>query len=158
MQDTEKTREIGPDEPRVFGEPFKGFGRGFEHGLVCDAWIRADAGTQGGRDGEGEEEVRPGQLLLQMVREPLLGFMLLALGTVAIATGMVNAVFFPTAGALIEAMPIMSAAAVLDGADDLAVHGGEVGVTLQVRWPKGVEDIAEGGHGRSPCMRALRRS
>ena len=52
----------------------------------------------------------------------------------------------------------MSALAVLDGADDLAVGGGEVGIALQVFWRKGGEDIAEGGHDRSPCMRALRRS
>ena len=84
--------------------------------------------------------------------------MLLTLGTVAVATGMIDAVLLPTALALIEAMAVVSAAAVLDGADDLAVRGGEVGVTRKVRWPKGGEDIAEGGHGRRPCMRALMRS
>jgi hypothetical protein len=37
------------------------------------------------------------------------------------------------------------------------VHQWEVRVTLQVLRGKGGEDIAQGGHGRSPCMRALRR-
>ena len=102
--------------------------------------------------------MRPGQLFVEVVREPLRGCMLLTLGAVAVATGMVDAVLPPTVGALIEAMAVVAALAVLDGADDLAVCEGEVGVTLQVFWRKGVKDIAEGGHGRSPCMRGLRRS
>jgi len=58
--------------------------------------------------------------------------MLLTLGTVAVATGMVDAVLSPTAGALIEAMAVRAALALLDGADDLAVRDGEVGRALQV--------------------------
>ncbi len=107
---------------------------------------------------EGEEEVRPRELFVQMVLEPLLSFMLLALGTVPVATGMIDAVLFPTALALIEAMAVMAALALLDSTDNLAVRGGEVGIALKVFWRKGGEDIAQGGHGRSPCMRALRRS
>ena len=84
--------------------------------------------------------------------------MMLTLGAVAIATGMMDAVVSPTALALIEAMAVVAALAMSDGADDLAVRGGEVGITLKVLWRKGVEDIAEGGHGRSPCRRELIRS
>jgi hypothetical protein len=47
--------------------------------------------------------------------------MMLALWTVSIPTGMMNAVLPPTVLALIEAVSVMSAAAVLDGAADLAV-------------------------------------
>ena len=103
----------------------------------------------------GDEEMRPGQLFLQMVGEPLLGCMLLALGTVAVATGVMDAVFFPTVWALIEAMPIMAAAAVLDGADDLAVRGGEVGIALQVFWRKGGEDIAAGWSWQEPVHEGI---
>ena len=71
--------------------------------MVREALMRADKGSEGLRDGEGEEEVRPGQLCVQVVREPLLGCMLLALGTVAVATGMMDAVVLPTAWALLEA-------------------------------------------------------
>jgi hypothetical protein len=67
VQDTGATGEIGPDEPLVFGEPFEGVSRGGEHGVVRAALLGADKGTQGLRDGEGEEEVRPGKLLLQVV-------------------------------------------------------------------------------------------
>ena len=69
--------------------------RGVEHGLVREALMRADEGSERLRDGEGEEEVRPGQLFVQVVLEPLLGFMLLTLGAVAVATGMVHAVCAP---------------------------------------------------------------
>ena len=158
MQDAGEPREVGPDEALVCGEPFEGRGRGVKHGLVREALMRADEGSEGLRDGEGEEEVRPGQLFVQVVLEPLLGCMLLTLGTVAVATGMMDAVVPPTALALREAVAVMAALALLDGADDLAVCGGEVGIALQVFWRKGGEDLAEGGHGRSPCMRALRRS
>ena len=65
--------------------------------------------------------MRPGQLFIQVMLEPLLSFMLLALGTVAVATGMIDAVLSFTVWALIEAMAIGAAAAVLDGADHLTV-------------------------------------
>jgi len=71
---------------------------------------------------------------------------------------MIDAVVPPTVLALIEAMAVVAALALLDGADDLAVRDGEVGVVRKIFWSKGVEDIAEGGHGWSPCMRALRRA
>jgi hypothetical protein len=158
MQDAGETRKVCPDEPLVLGQPFEGERRGGEHGVVRAALMRADEGSERLRHGEGEEEVRPGQLLLQVVCEPLLGFMLLTLGTVAVATRMIDAVLPPTTWALIEAVAVVSALAVLDSADDLAVGGGQVGIALQVFWSKSREDIAEGGHGRSPCMRVLRRA
>ena len=117
----------------------------------------ANEGAEHLRHGEGEEEVRPGQLLLQVVLEPLPGLMLLALGTVAVATRMLDAVLLPTAGARIEAVAIVSASALLDGADDRAVSEGQMGVALQVLGRKRSADLTERGHGRSPCIRALRR-
>jgi len=53
--------------------------------------------------------------------KPLLAFMLLALGTVPVATGMMDAVVLATTLALREAVAIVPALALLDGADDLAV-------------------------------------
>jgi hypothetical protein len=66
MQDTGKTRESGADEPLVCREPFACPSRGGEQGVVCEALMRADKRAQGLRDGEGEEEVRAGQLFLQV--------------------------------------------------------------------------------------------
>ena len=84
--------------------------------------------------------------------------MLLALGTVAIAAGMLDAVWPPTVWARREAVAVMAALALLDGADGPAVRSGEVGGALQVFGRTGGEDVAQGSHGRSPRMRALRRS
>jgi hypothetical protein len=158
VQDAGEPREVGPDEALVFGQPFEGRCRRVKQGVVCEALMRADEGSERLRDGEGEEEVRPGKLLFEVVCEPLLGFMLLTLWTVAVATGMVDAVVSPTGLALIKAVAVRAALALLDGVDGFAVGGGEVGRALKVFWREGVEDVAEGGHGRSPCMRALRRS
>jgi hypothetical protein len=102
--------------------------------------------------------MRPGKLFVQVVLEPLLGFMLLPLGTVAVTTGMIDAMLSPTAWALIEAMAVGAALALLDSADGLAVCSGEGGRALQVLRGKSREDIAESRHGSSPCMSALRRS
>ena len=93
--------------------------------------------------------MRPGQLVLQGVWSPLVGLMLLALRTVAVATSMLDAVVPPTAGALREAVTVLATAARLDGAEDRAVRGGEGGVAFQRGWRTGVKDIAEGGHDRS---------
>jgi hypothetical protein len=38
------------------------------------------------------------------------------------------------------------------------VDEGQMGVALQVLGCEGREDLTQGRHGRSPCMRPLRRS
>ncbi len=158
MQDSGKTRQRCPDATLVCGEPFAGVRRGGAQGVGSEAWMGVEQGTPGRRDGAGEEEVRPGALLLQVVVSPRLGCMLLTRRTVAGATGMLDAVVRATAVALRDAVARVSAVAVLEGADDLAVRGGESGRTLQGLRRKGGADLAEGGQGRSPGMRALRRS
>jgi hypothetical protein len=102
--------------------------------------------------------VRPRELFVEVGLKPLLGFLLLALGAVAVATSMIDAVVSRTVWALIEARARGAAAAVLDGADHLTVCGGEVRRALQVFGRKGGEDIPQGGHGSRPCMRVVRRS
>jgi hypothetical protein len=92
MQDPGEPREVCPDEALVLGQPLEGRGRRLKQGVVREALMRADEGSERLRDGEGEEEVRPGQLFVQVVLKPLLGCMLLTLGTVAVATGMIDAV------------------------------------------------------------------
>ena len=129
-----------------------------EHGVVGDALMGAEQGAQGLRDREGAEDVRPRELCGQGMMSPLLGCMRLALGTVAVAPGMMDAVLPPTALALREAVAIVPAVARLASADDRAVRGGEVGRVLQGLWGAGREDVTQGGQGRRPCMRALRRS
>ena len=158
MEDAGKPWEIDPEETLVLGQPFEGHGRRVKHRLVRGALMRADEGSERLRDCEGEEEMRPRELFGQVVLEPLLRCMLLALGTVPVATGTIDAVFFPTALALIEAVAVMSALALLDGTDGLTVCSGEGGRALQGLRGKSRADSAESRHGSSPCMRALRRS
>jgi hypothetical protein len=95
--------------------------------------------------------------VVEVVLEPRLGFLLLALGTVAVATGMVHVMLPSTRVALIEAVPIVAAVALLDGTEDLAVGEGQLGVALQVLGSKGGADLAEGGHDRSlpSCVNAV---
>lgn len=93
-----------------------------------------------------------------MVVKPLLGFRLLPLGTGAVTTGMLDAVVGPAALALIQAVTVSAALALLAGTDALTVREGEGGVALPVCWRKGGKDGAAGDHGRSSCLRALRRS
>ena len=64
--------------------------------------------------------MRPGQLCGQVMVEPLLGFMLLTLRAMTIATGMIDTVVPPTVVALIEAVTVMAALALMDGTDDRA--------------------------------------
>ncbi len=92
--------------------------------------VRTDAGSEGLRHGEGKEEVRLGQLFVQVVLEPLMSCMLLTLGAVAVAARMLDAMLLPTVLALREAMAVRTALALLDGADDLAVRSGEMGIAL----------------------------
>jgi hypothetical protein len=158
MPDTGTTRESGPDEPRVFGEPCASRGRRLNQALGRKALLRAAEGSQRLRDGEGEEEVRPGQLCVSVVLEPWLGCMLLTRRTGPVTTGMMDAVLLATTLALREAVARVPTVARLAGADDRAGCEGQMGGALQVLWRKGGEEIAQGGHGRSPCMRALRRA
>src|SRR5712691_7544284 len=121
MQDPGEPWEVRADEALVGGQPLESRGRRLQHRLGREALMGADEGSERLRDGEGEEEVRPGQLLLQGMLEPLLGCMLLTLGTVAVATGMMDALLSCTVWALRETRAIGAAAAVLDGADPLTV-------------------------------------
>jgi hypothetical protein len=149
VEDAGAPREGGAEEALILGQPLAGHGRRLQQGVRREALMRADKGSQRLRDGAGEEEVRPGELCGEMVLEPLLGCMLLTLRTMAMATGMMDTVVAPTVLALRKAVAVRAALALLDGADDVAVGGGEVGVALQVFRRKGSKESAEGGHDRS---------
>src|SRR3954451_20924114 len=104
MEDAGKAGEGGADEALLVSEPFAGLRRGCEHGLGGDAWMRADKRAQGLRDGAGNEAVWSRKLFVTLVREPLLGVVMLPLRAGAIATGMMDAGVFATAWALGEAV------------------------------------------------------
>jgi hypothetical protein len=158
MQDPGEPGEVCPDKARVCGQPLAGHGGRLEHGLGREALLRADKGTQGRRDGAGAEAVWSRELLVPVVREPLSSFLRVALRTVAMATGRLDAGWPPTGVARREAVAGRAALALLDGAEDLAVGGGERGRAFQGLRGKGGEERAPGGQGRSPGRRGLRRS
>ena len=85
MQEAGATRQASTDKAGLFGEAFDGLRGRCEQGGIGALLRRADEGSEGFGDGEGHEEVGSGKLFVQMVLEPLLSFMMLALGTVAIA-------------------------------------------------------------------------
>jgi hypothetical protein len=158
LQDPGDPQESGADEALSLGELCQSPGSGVKQGLIRGALRRADEGTQGFRDGEGAEEMRPRELCVEVVLEPLLRCILLTLGAVAIATGMLDAMVSAPGWALLAAVAVRTAAALLEGADDLTVRGGERGRALQGLWAKGRADLTQSDHGKSPCLRALRRS
>jgi hypothetical protein len=121
MQDTGKTRARCPDAPLVGGEPCERRGRRRQPGVGREALRRAAEGSQRLRDGAGEEAVRPGQLYVQRVLEPWLGWMRLPLRTVPVATGMMDAGVSPTTLARREAVAVGSTVALVESAADLAV-------------------------------------
>ena len=116
------------------------------------------AETQRLRHGEGEEAIRPGQLLLQVVVEPLLRLIVLTLGAMAIAAGVQDAVTPSAALARLEAVSGVSGAAVEDGMHRFVVRRGQGGMPRDILRRIGGEDVRDGGHGWSPRIRVLIRS
>ena len=129
-----------------------------QQGVGRAALVRADAGFARRRAGAGAEEGRPGELVVEGVVEPRRRCMLLTWWAMTLATGMLDTVVPPTVVAVREAVTVMAALARWEGAEDLAVRKREVGRALQGLGRQGGEDVAEGGHSRSPCLRAFRRS
>jgi hypothetical protein len=148
-QDSGAPRQVRPHATCVGGQPFEGRSRRVEQGLVGGALRRAEAGAERCRNREGAEAVWPRQLFLKVRCKPLRGCMLLPRRAMTIATGMVHAVVAPTRVALREAVAVGAAVALWESAEDLAVCGGERGITCKVCWRKSREDSAEGGHDRS---------
>ena len=64
--------------------------RGLEQSRVTEALVLAHEGAQLFWNGKGDQEVMAWELALDLFFEPLLGFVVLAGGAVAIATGAKN--------------------------------------------------------------------
>ena len=103
MQDAGKAGQIGTQQAGIARQLLEGLGRGLKQGLVALAFMGAEKGSERLGDGEGEQEVRHGQLAGLLVEDPLTGLMLLALRAVTIAAGAMNEMFLTALGALIQA-------------------------------------------------------
>src|SRR5712691_7578488 len=152
MQDASKAGQSRADEARVFGEAFESLCRGREQGLVRQPWMGAAQGAQRFRHGEGDQEIRSGQLCTELVVQPLRGVLMLTLWTVSIATGMGDVMMVSTTFAGIEAIAVGAGAAAADGVNGLVVRGREIGRALDILWSVGGEDVAQGDHDDRPRM------
>ena len=65
MQNAGEPGEVRPDETLILGEAVEGSRRGIEQGLVGEALMRAEEGSESLRDGKGEEKVWPRELSFQ---------------------------------------------------------------------------------------------
>ena len=82
-----------------------------------------------------------------LLGEPLLGFVMLAIGAMPIAAGAIDKVVLGAALAVIEGDAELTAAAVNDGMDDFSVLVGDaLGVPLKVFGSELREDLLDGGH------------
>src|ERR1700724_3345057 len=87
MQDPEEAWEIGTDVLRIEGEFFDGLRGRPEQSAITDARVLPHERTQLLWDGKRDEEVVAWELTPDLFFEPLLGFIVLAGGAVAIAAG-----------------------------------------------------------------------
>src|SRR2546426_9443170 len=100
--------------------------------------------------------MRPWQLFLQLVVEPLLRLSVLTLWAMAIAAGVQDAVTPSAALARREAVSVVSGAAVEDSMDRFVVGRGQGGMPRDILRRIGVGDVSGGGIGRSPRIQGVR--
>ena len=87
VKDPEEAGEIGADVLWICGEFFDGIRGGLEQSGVTEALVLAHERAQLFWDGEGDQKVMTRELAFELFLEPLLGFVVLAGGAVAIAAG-----------------------------------------------------------------------
>ena len=97
-----KPGQIGTEQAGIARQLLEGLGRGSKQGLVAHPLMGAEKAAKRLGHGEGEQEVRHGQLAGLLGVEPLTGFMLLALRAVAVAAGAMDKMLMTAVGTLIE--------------------------------------------------------
>ena len=111
----------------------------------------AHEGSQLFRDRERDQKMMTRELALDLSLEPLLSFVVLAGGTVAITTGNKELLRLGTAIASVKSHPASLGATGHDGIDDFAMGPGHCrGIALEILGAKGCKDFTDGGHGRVP--------
>ena len=131
MQDPKEAGEIGADVLWIEGEFFNGLRGSLEQSGVTGTLVLAHERTQLLWDGKRDEEVVTRELALDLFSQPLLSFIVLAGGTVAIAAGAKELARLSAALTLVERDTTSLRTAGDDGIDDLAVslrHLGGVNV------------------------------
>ena len=154
MQDAEEAGEIGADVLLIEGEFFDGIGGRLEQSAVTGALVLPHEGAQLLWDGKGDQEVMTRELALELFFEPLLGFVVLASGAVAITAGAKELLRLSAALTLVECGTARLRTTGDDGIDDFLVSlGHRGGVTLEILGCEGSKDFMDGGHDRVPPSR-----
>jgi len=154
MQDAEEAWEVATDVFWICGEFFDGIGRSLEQSRVTDALVLTHEGAQLLWDCEGDQKVVARQLALDLFSQPLLGLIVLAGGTVAIAAGAKELARLSAALTLVERDTAGLRTTGREGIDDVAVSlGNGASVTLEILGCEGGEDFMNGGHDRVPPSR-----
>jgi hypothetical protein len=143
VQDADQT-ELSPDKTGVLGQMLCRSRRGLKEQVINKRLVTAGDWAQGGGQGEGEHEVRDWQQKILLFLQPFLGFVVLTLGTVAVAAGMVAVLGLVTSGAGVDLPTQGGCAALLDGAHGPLVAGEQaIGVLLAIGGTVLAEDICQ---------------
>ena len=154
VQDAEEAWEIGTEVFSIKGKFFDRIRRRLEQSGVTGALVLAHERTQLFWDGKRDEEVVTRQLALDLFSQPLLGLIVLAGGTVAIAAGAKELARLSAALTLVERDTAGLRTTGREGIDDVAVSlGYGASVTLEILGCEGGEDFMDGGHDRVPPSR-----
>ena len=154
VEHAEEAWEIGTEVFSIEGKFFDRIRRRLEQSGVTGALVLAHEGAQLLWDGKGDQEVMTRELALELFFEPLLGFVVLASGAVAIAAGAKELARLSAALTLVERDTARLRTTRREGIDDVAVSlGYGASVTLEILGCEGGEDFMNGGHDRVPPSR-----
>ena len=113
-------------------------------------------GTQRRRQREGDEEVRHGQQQRPLLRQPGLGSILLALGTVPVAARMVAVPGFVTRGTVVDLTPQRRGSALLDGRHHRQMAGRYAQAILRpIGGAVGAKDVSQLYHANPAITRLM---
>ncbi len=136
--------ELSADKTRILGQKLGCICRSTEEQVIDKSLVRAGDRVQGGRNGEGEHEVRDGQQKILLFFQPFLSLVVLAFWTVAIAAGVVAVLGLVALRAGVDLSTQGGCAAPLNSAHGLPVAGKQaLGVLLAIGGTILAEDIGQ---------------
>jgi hypothetical protein len=143
VEDAEHT-DLSAEEAWVLRQELSGSSSGMKEQVIDKRLVTASDWAQGGGQGEGEHEVRDWQQKILLLLQPFLGFVVLALGTVAVAAGMVAVLGLVALWAGEDLSTQGWCAAQLDGAHGPAVTREQaMGVLLAIGRAVAAEDVGQ---------------
>ena len=143
VEDTDQS-ELPTNKAGILGQLLCRSRRGTKEQVIDKSLVTAGERAQGSRDGESEHEVRDWKQEILLFLEPFLGFVVLALGAMTVATGVVAVLGLVALRAGIGLPPQGGCAAPLNSAHGLPVAGEQaLGVLLAIGGTILAEDIGQ---------------